>query len=489
MCTIDRNFGLFHSRIESAPVPVLVLACLLVGVPFAARSDAVAPNESVESSVNIRAAAEAGAEVIGQLRPGERVELVVSIERWHEVALADGRRGFVSADWTEVLDDDEAVTATAAEPPAGETATPVVAADAEDTTPTTPDGDETTLAELERPAAPESTDAPKLLEIATQPNASSETQPAERVADEPDAAGERDVELAEASSAPAAVADDTGDLEDVETGAVSPRGDNGDSSSAEPIVAERGPSSESGARRPKSTEEPARSEAPGSDIEGTVNYVTKFTGPTTGGNSQIFDDGINVGIGTSDPEEPLDVNGNLQVYNRNSNLAAVSLRQSSGEAGYITHNLAGTLIIGAGSEDRITILGNGNVGVGTSRPMHPLEMANGAHVTAGGVWTNASSRDSKQDIEELGVDEAMLALGELKPVLFSYKADPEDAHVGFIAEDAPELVASKNRRGLSAMDIVAVLTRVVQAQQQRIEELESRLDATTWPSRQPGDSR
>ncbi len=43
--------------------------------------------------------------------------------------------------------------------------------------------------------------------------------------------------------------------------------------------------------------------------------------------------------------------------------------------------------------------------------------------------------------------------------------------MGFIAEDVPELVATKDRKGLSPMDIVAVLTKVVQRQQKEIEEL------------------
>jgi hypothetical protein len=34
--------------------------------------------------------------------------------------------------------------------------------------------------------------------------------------------------------------------------------------------------------------------------------------------------------------------------------------------------------------------------------------------------------------------------------------------VGFIAEDVPDLVSTKDRKGLSPMDIVAVLTKVVQ---------------------------
>ena len=60
---------------------------------------------------------------------------------------------------------------------------------------------------------------------------------------------------------------------------------------------------------------------------------------------------------------------------------------------------------------------------------------------------------------------------------FRYKNDAAETYVGFIAEDVPELVAMENRQSLSAMDIVAVLTKVVQNQQRRIEALEARIAA------------
>jgi hypothetical protein len=60
-------------------------------------------------------------------------------------------------------------------------------------------------------------------------------------------------------------------------------------------------------------------------------------------------------------------------------------------------------------------------------------------------------------------------------VKYNYKADREERHVGFIAEDVPSLVASKDRKGLSPMDVVAVLTRVVQEQQKTISDLNSRI--------------
>ena len=49
----------------------------------------------------------------------------------------------------------------------------------------------------------------------------------------------------------------------------------------------------------------------------------------------------------------------------------------------------------------------GKVGIGTPNPTFPLHMASGAHVTEGGVWTNASSRALKTRIKDLPEPEAL----------------------------------------------------------------------------------
>jgi hypothetical protein len=76
----------------------------------------------------------------------------------------------------------------------------------------------------------------------------------------------------------------------------------------------------------------------------------------------------------------------------------------------------------------------------------------------------------KENIQTLNSDEALTTLNNLIPVKFNYKVDKTEKHVGFIAEDAPELVATKDKKGMSPMDVVAVLTKVVQEQQKSIQE-------------------
>ncbi|MEM1247291.1 MAG: tail fiber domain-containing protein [Acidobacteriota bacterium] len=110
-------------------------------------------------------------------------------------------------------------------------------------------------------------------------------------------------------------------------------------------------------------------------------------------------------------------------------------------------------------------------------PVHPLQMASGAHVTAGGVWTNASSRALKNSIESLSPLVAMVALEQLEPVRYRYNADSEDEHLGFVAEDVPALVATPDRKGLAPMDVVSLLTKVVQVQQDQLESQTETIEA------------
>lgn len=134
-------------------------------------------------------------------------------------------------------------------------------------------------------------------------------------------------------------------------------------------------------------------------------------------------------------------------------------------------------------KSRVRIIGNpitfeeGSVGIGAWNPtLGPLEMGSGAYCSAGGTWTDASSKTYKNDIAPLALDKALTALRGLNPVTFRYKRSPDEQSVGFIAEDVPELVATKDRTGLSPMDIVAVLTKVVQQQEREIKDLKQEVD-------------
>ena len=202
-----------------------------------------------------------------------------------------------------------------------------------------------------------------------------------------------------------------------------------------------------------------------------------------------------VGMGTASPGLNLDVrdpansptNNVLASFGTGSSANALNI----GYAGAIARGVGFISAVGDSSTVapnpslrlftatnlRVIIDYQGFVGFGgITTPTFPIEHANGAYLTVGGQWTNASSRDLKQNICDLEPGDAQRALDGLTPVTYAYKADPQEHHVGFIAEDVPDLVASKDRRGLSALDIVAVLTKVVQDQEKVIQALSQRVE-------------
>ncbi len=437
-----------------------LLGLLILALPLVSAADVVVPVDAVESYVNIRLSPEAGTEIVGRLQKGIPLPLVQTVSGWHEVELDDqGTTGFVSADWAIVIVDD--VIVAAAEEPAQTVAivdTESAAASAPEPAPDQEPAPDPEPAP-DQESAPDPEPAPEPV-----PEPVAEAAPVEAVVA---AAREEATEEPE----PAPVSEDTV-VEAIEEAAPAPATE---SVIAVDIAGVPGPQGPAGAMGPPGPAGPPG--PPGAaTIDGTPDFLVKFKEPTIGTESQIYDDGNQVGIGTTEPKQRLEVNGNIQIHEQNSSVAGLMITQSTGETGYIMHNRASTLTIGAGSVDRMTIDREGNVGIGVSRPTHPLEMESGAHASAGGVWTNSSSRDKKENITELTLEDSLATLAGLQAVQFNYRNDRQETYVGFIAEDVPELVATADRQGLSAMDIVAVLTTVIQAQQQKIEELEAKLE-------------
>jgi hypothetical protein len=178
----------------------------------------------------------------------------------------------------------------------------------------------------------------------------------------------------------------------------------------------------------------------------------------------INDDGY-VGIGTSSPGFP------IHVKTGSGTNAVILAEKTSGAINYMnatdTHGVFGTttnhnLRLVRQTQVQMDLIGNSDIA-----------MQDGGGYD--GTWNNASSRELKENIKDLTIDDAMEALVGLNPVTYSYKDNKEETRVGFIAEDVPGLVAKKNRKSLSAMDIVSVLTKVVQEQQKTITELKKEI--------------
>ncbi len=184
-----------------------------------------------------------------------------------------------------------------------------------------------------------------------------------------------------------------------------------------------------------------------------------------------------VGLGTIVPDAQLHVSSDfgdgttLRLQNESDGGDSWTM-MSTGEA---NSEAAGSLLLfnRNGTSVPFMLDPDGRLGLGTTAPSFPLEMESGAHVTEGGVWTDASSRLLKENIQDLSAAQAMDVLTRLDPKSYNYKSEKDEQYLGFIAEDVPELVAMGNRKSLSPMDFVAILTKVVQEQQRKILELEA----------------
>jgi hypothetical protein len=139
---------------------------------------------------------------------------------------------------------------------------------------------------------------------------------------------------------------------------------------------------------------------------GTTNYVPKWTSGSAIGNSQIFDNGTNVGIGTTSPAYKLDVSGignfsngfsgpssetgyRLKFYDNGGthNDAGIGLDGTAGGGEQMWFNALGGFYWGLGTGGtKMRLDSNGNVGIGTTSPSNKLEVVGG--VTIG---TSASS--------------------------------------------------------------------------------------------------
>jgi hypothetical protein len=180
--------------------------------------------------------------------------------------------------------------------------------------------------------------------------------------------------------------------------------------------------------------------------------------PNTPSSTLCLKSGGNVGIGTWSPAANLEV----ETTSEDATLLMDRTDGAKAEVSAVSSHVR----MGSLSDHEVQLVANDTTAVTID--------TTGDVLVAGNLEVG-SSRELKENIRALDGEEAMAALTALQPVRYNYKRSPEEETLGFIAEDVPDLVATKDRKSLNPMDMVAVLVKVTQEQQQRIEALSERI--------------
>lgn len=265
-----------------------------------------------------------------------------------------------------------------------------------------------------------------------------------------------------------------------------------------------------------------------SNTRGVPTFYDKYDG---GWHQCISLRNGNVGIGTYDPQGKLDVRGDIRagnsdIYFTRADHNHTGIGNTAGWAAIENAaNYGALMILGRTGTPRgryvrlwdyLQVNGGmdvtGSVGVGTDGPQVKLHaVGNRIRIDNGGgrsldlradgsaldlesngadLYINnnnrpvrirnqqsVSSRELKENIADFTTREATEALEGLNPVSFNWNDDGEKTrHIGFIAEESPEIAKSADEKAIIPVHILAILSKVVQEQQRAISAMRRQLD-------------
>ncbi|HBX51893.1 MAG: hypothetical protein A2275_02460 [Bacteroidetes bacterium RIFOXYA12_FULL_35_11] len=230
---------------------------------------------------------------------------------------------------------------------------------------------------------------------------------------------------------------------------------------------------------------------------GTSNYIPKFSGSTSISTSQIFDDGNYVGIGTTSPSDKLHVVGRIrqeQPYNGTSfymnitggaNGLGIWHSGSSGIPFQIQQSNTGassnTMIItndGMGRTLEIQQNNSSNpnsmIYIAKSGTGKVIDVTNGAFLSNGGVWTNASDKLLKENFTEVSNKDILSKIDLLPITVWNYKSEPGVKHIGPMSQDFYNLFNLGNDdKAISTIDPAGVALAAIKELNKKIKELEA----------------
>jgi hypothetical protein len=122
--------------------------------------------------------------------------------------------------------------------------------------------------------------------------------------------------------------------------------------------------------------------------------------------------------------------------------------------------IKGRVCVTDGSTLKVDFDGDGDgyvssrFGIGVLDPTNPLEHSSGAHLTAGGVWTNASDENLKENFKAVDGEEILEKVEGLPISQWNYKVESDEiTHIGPTAQDFKEVFGvGSNDKTISTID-------------------------------------
>lgn len=200
---------------------------------------------------------------------------------------------------------------------------------------------------------------------------------------------------------------------------------------------------------------------------------------TSGATRMVVERGTgNVGIGTQMPTSTLEVHGRVRA---DSSYGFVNITPSAdvNHAGYVE-------FYKGDHATRIGYIGSDNTqmnyvsGTGTGNHYFAGTISSTGNITSTGTMTSqgfyqSSLRSLKKDIKPFTAS-ATKILDSAQVRTFVYKADSANVtHIGFIADEVPDAMASPQRQGVDQANTTALLVKALQETTVRLEAMEKRV--------------